>query len=301
MFPYRPGDVVRVHNFPFISKAEQERIKNEEPTEQNLTEGKPRYGVVINSGGRHVDTIPIMQIMSHGGQTQRSDYPLRDDEIRLPESTSYQKRSGKVQLYGVIKAERIESFESDEITPPLTTIPLRTKIDLITRYESIIKIDYFKRKLDIESPNHSQVMSDFKTSVLAEKLEFLVTDKGERKFDKMQNSSLILKDIQPLGKIGKNGGIGIYALRLKGKEDEFNYTLGTLKNEKQIINDWSKPMKANKWISEDIKFQILKKDIDKQLRPNPLIESDKFVSFKEFSQSVENSLKSPQRKNDLQL
>ncbi|KIU04561.1 hypothetical protein SC09_contig8orf00231 [Bacillus subtilis] len=219
----------------------------------------------------------------------------------LPESTSYQKRNGKVQLYGVIKAERIESFESDEITPPLTTIPLRTKIDLITRYESIIKIDYFKRKLDIESPNHSQVMSDFKTSVLAEKLEFLVTKKGERKFDKMQNSTLILKDIQPLGRIGKNNRISVYALRLKGREDEFSYTIGTFKNEKQIIKDWSKPMKAKQWISEDIKFHILKKDIDKQLRPNPLIESDKFLSFKEFSQTVEKNLKPTQRKSDLEL
>ncbi|MCY8497745.1 hypothetical protein P8917_10070 [Bacillus atrophaeus] len=301
MFPYRPGDVVRVHNYPFISKAEQEQTKNENNTVQNLTEGKPRYGVVINSGGRHIETIPILQIMSHGGQTQRKDYPLRDDEVRLPENTSYQKKSGKVELYGVIKAERIETFESDEITPPLTTIPLRTKIDLITRYEAILKVDYFKKKLDVESPNHSQVMSDFKTSVLAEKLDFLVTDKGERKFDKMQNSTLILKEIQPLEKIGKNGGIGIYALRLKGKEDEFTYTLGTLKNEKQITNDWSKPMKAKKWISEDIKFQILKKDIDKQLRPNPLIESDKFVSFKEFSQEIEKDMKLAQKKNDLEL
>nr|WGD72640.1 hypothetical protein P5645_22220 [Bacillus subtilis] len=303
MFPYKPGDVVRVHNYPFVSKAEQERLKDSDQTqEQPAFQGKPRFGVVINAGGRNVEMIPIMQIMSHGGQTERHDYNLRDDEVRLPENISYQKRSGPVDIYGVIKTERIESFEADEITPPLTSIPLRTKIDLIERYEAIMKVDYFRNKLDVDSPNHSKVMADFKTSVLAEKLDFLVSNNGERKFDRMQNSPLRCKEIQKLGSVGKDNRIGLYAVNLQGRHDNFTYIIGTMKNEKQLAKDWAGPKKAKDWLSEDIKFHILKKNIDSQLRPNPLVNSDKFMSFTQFSkQALGIDIEKKHGETDLEL
>ncbi|MEK5520576.1 hypothetical protein B5V89_15570 [Heyndrickxia sporothermodurans] len=58
---------------------------------------------------------------------------LRDDEVRVPRGINYKKRNGVKELIGVIKTERIEHFEQDEISAPLTKIPLRTKLDIISQ------------------------------------------------------------------------------------------------------------------------------------------------------------------------
>ena len=34
-------------------------------------EGKERYGVVINFGGRYATTVPILQISTHNGKTEK--------------------------------------------------------------------------------------------------------------------------------------------------------------------------------------------------------------------------------------
>lgn len=280
MYPYRTGDVVRVYNYPFIPKSMQQ------DNTDNERQGKERYGVVINSGGRYATTVPILQISTHSGKTEKDGYMLRDDEIRVPQGITYKKRYGDKELFGVIKTERIEQFEQDEISAPLTKIPLRTKLDIISQYEYISSKTYFKEILDNESPNHAQAMGIFKDAVLAEKLNFLVTDDGKRKYETMKFSDLELSEIQPLARIGKGNAIGVYSLKLKGDIDTFTYTIGTLKSDEQIAKDWSKPKKAHEWISEDIKYNILKKDIDKNLRPDPLINTNNYIDFKDFKKEV---------------
>jgi len=292
MYPYKAGDVVRVYNYPFTPKSMQDDLQSE-------IQGKERYGVVINYGGRYASTVPILQISTHSGKTEKDGYMLRDDEIRVPQGVSYKKRSGEKELIGVIKTERIEHFEQDEISAPLTKIPLRTKLDIISQYEYISSKPFYKNLLYNESPNHKKAMEIFKESVLAEKLNFLVTDDGKRKYEEMRYSNLKLNEIQPLGRIGKGNAIGIYSIKLKGNIDTFTYTIGTLKSDKQIVKDWSKPMKAHQWISEDIKYNILKKDIDKGLRPDPLVNTNNYVMFKEFSKEVLSNEKKKQ--NDIDL
>lgn len=292
LFPYKTGDIVRVHHYPFTSKNEQDKLRKEsnENSSNKINEGKSRYGVVINSGGKNITTIPIMPITSHSGKTNSESYRLRDDEVRLPDNIFYEKTTGKINIYGVIKTERIESFESDEITPPLTKIPLRTKLDLIERYESIIKNGFHKNILDKGSSQHKDIMDQFKDSVLAEKLNFLVTDNGVRKFDSMKNSTLSLVGIQPLIKTGRNKSISVYSVKLKGEVDSFTYTIGTLKSEKKVIKEWSNPKKAKEWLSEDIKYNILKSNIDKSLKPDPLSNSNEYKTIDEFSKDIKKEI-----------
>lgn len=281
MFPYRPGDIVRVHNYPYAPKAEQ---SPNDPSSQ----GKGRFGVVINAGGRSVTAVPVLQVMSHGGKTENNEYVLREDEVRVPPNTSYQRRDGAKTLNGVIKTERIETFEADEITAPLTAIPLRTKMDLLDRYEAIKEKPYFKNMMDKQSPNHEFIMKNFRESVVAEKLNFLVNESGERLYDKMRNSSLNLTELNKIGSLGKGRGnkMGIYSVKLEGSKDAFYYTIGTHKNKKQIAKDWSKPKPAKDWIREDIKYHVLNKNLDKVLKPEPKINQSKYQSMESFKKSL---------------
>lgn len=293
MYPYKAGDVVRVYNYPFQPKSKQD------DSESDKKQGKERYGLVINYGGKYATTVPILPISTHKGKTEREGYILRDDEVRVPRGINYKKRNGVKELIGVIKTERIEHFEQDEISAPLTKIPLRTKLDIISQYEHICNIPFYQNLLKNNSPNHEKAMKLFKESVLAEKLNFLVTDDGKRMYDIMRYTSLKLDKIQPLGYIGKNNSIGIYSVELKGNKDSFIYTIGTLKSKEQVVKDWKNPKKAYQWLSEDIKYNILKKDIDKDLKPDPLIDSNKYVKFNDFSKDVLKDIKEKQK--DIEL
>lgn len=222
MFPYRPGDIVRVYHYPYVSKAEQVHNEPSSP-------GKARYGLVINSGGKGVTAIPIMPIISRSGKTEESTYRLREDEVRVPHNTYYPTHTGEKQLHGVIKTERLERFGPNEISAPLTTVPLRTKIDILERYNIIKQIPYFKNLMDRQSPGHESFMKDFEESVVAEKLNFLVNENGVRKFDAMRNSALKMTEINPITKMGKNNRISLYSVKLQGRKDSFQYTMDNAK------------------------------------------------------------------------
>ncbi|MCI3027562.1 hypothetical protein LMF32_00235 [Desemzia sp. C1] len=82
-------------------------------------EGKERYGVVINFGGRYATTVPILQISTHNGKTEKEGYMLRDDEIRVPQGLTYRKRKGNKQLIGVIKNWRSHTDQFKPFTQSL--------------------------------------------------------------------------------------------------------------------------------------------------------------------------------------
>ncbi|WP_239697136.1 hypothetical protein [Bacillus cereus] len=127
---------------------------------------------------------------------------MRADEIKVPESVTYYKRSaqGKVPVYGVIKTERIEFFDDDEISRPLTSVGLDTKIAVLKNYKDLLKKRNFVEVLNEESPGHMEAMEYFERAIIAEKLSFLTTDLGECKYEHMEDKILKLNKIQSLGK-----------------------------------------------------------------------------------------------------
>lgn len=276
---FKSGDVVRVHHYPYISKAEKERLGKEgaENGHPLFYEGKPRYGIVIGAGAGAIIAIPVVQVMTHDGKTEENGYKLRDDEIRVPQHTHFMNKHGdRKGLYGVIKMERIEVFGADEMTVPLTNVPLRTKIDMLERYNYILKNPYFKNKLDEHSPGHEQAMRQFKESVIAEKLNFLVTESGENKYDVMRKSPLFVDEIQH---VGNHNRLDIYALKLQGRRDSFSYSIATTKSVKEIKQDWNDIKPAVYWLKQDQKFWALSKNIDQRIVPDPLPHPDNYVSL----------------------
>ncbi|MCY9750655.1 hypothetical protein M5W75_12525 [Paenibacillus larvae] len=192
---YNSGDIVRVF-YPYLPKVKD--------TSGNSA-GKVRYGLVINAGSNQTVALPILAITSHRGKTRGADYILRDDEVRIPDGVSYFKRSkGEVPIDGVIKTERIEFFDDDEISKPLTSVNLDTKIEVLERYKNTMDIPYFVRKMNEESPGHKEAMQTFERATIAEKLGFLATDLGECKYEHMEDFVLKLYKIQPLGQSNSN-------------------------------------------------------------------------------------------------
>lgn len=286
MYPYKAGDIVRVYHYPYVSKAEKEKFMKEGAEIQHslFSKGKKRYGVVIGSGGKGILAVPIVQIMSHKGKTEEKGYRLRDDEVRVPEDTYYSTKNGEdVSLSGVIKMERIEMFGAEEMTAPLTQVPLRVKIELLERYEAILKKHYYKSKLDKDSPKHVQVMKEFKESIIAEKLNFLTDAEGENHFEQLKNVNLTIETLQ---KVGKLNNLNIYSVRLKGRYDTFTYNIATRKKAEQLAKDWDKPKVASQWLKEDVKYHALVSHIDQRIRADPYPHPDKYITFEHFKKQT---------------
>lgn len=268
---------MRVFHYPYTPKVKQKGIAQHNENEQSLfNPGKGRYGVVVGGGNRGILTIPVIQIMSHQGEVEKEGYELRDDEIFAPTHLHFYRNGSKQYLKGVIKAERIEFFEADEISAPLTRIPLRVKMDLVERYEAILKNPYYFHKLNEESPKHQSVMRQFKESVIAERLNFLVTESGENKYDVMRKSPLFVDEIQH---VGSHNRLDIYALKLQGRRDSFSYSIATTKSVKEIKQDWNDIKPAVYWLKQDQKFWALSKNIDQRIVPDPLPHPDNYVSL----------------------
>lgn len=295
MHPYKIGDVVRVYHYPYLSKTEKQRIIKEGTKDEHplFYMGNVRYGVVVGTGGKNIKAVPVVQIMSHGGETEKEGYMLRDDEVRVPQRTLFVDKHGEQRyLYGVIKMERIEMFGQDEITAPLTEIPLRIKIEMLERYEAILKNHYYKNKLDKDSPNHKLVMKAFKDAIIAEKLNFLVDSQGVNRFEFIKHTTLTLEELQ---KVGKYNNLTVYSVRLKGKYDIFTYNIATRKKETQIVKDWDKPKVASQWLKEDAKYHALMNNIDQNIRTDPSPHPDKYVTFESFKKRILQK----QNENDL--
>lgn len=286
MYPYKTGDIILVKHFPYTSKIEQERVRKE-GTEKEYPlfyGGESRYGVVVGVGGKGVSAIPVVQIMSHEGKTEEEGYKLRDDEVRVPQNAHFiNKRGEKRYLYGVIKMERIEMFGAEEMTAPLTQIPLRVKIELLERYEAILKKHHYKSKLDKDSPNHVQVMQEFKQSIIAEKLNFLTDAQGKNHFEQLKHVRFSLEKLQ---RVGKHNNLTIYSVRLKGKYDTFAYNIATRKKPEQLAKDWDKPKMASQWLKEDTKYHALVGNIDQRIRADPYPHPDKYITFEHFKKQT---------------
>ncbi|MED2934092.1 hypothetical protein P4308_18745 [Bacillus wiedmannii] len=283
---YNSGDIVRVF-YPFKPKA----LSND--NEEQV--GKRRFGLIINAGNNRTLALPILQITSHGGRTEQTNYKLRADEIKVPESVTYYKRSaqGKVPVYGVIKTERIEFFDDDEISRPLTSVGLDTKIAVLNNYKDLLKQRNFVEVLNEESPGHMEAMQCFERAIIAEKLSFLTTDLGECKYEHMEDKMLRVNKIQPLGKLDTNKRIHFYAVELTDEEnmDSFLYSIATMKQPKQVAREWGKSKTAVDWLKEDERFYNLQKDISKVFKEPPNPHPNKYKTFPLFRKNtLENAM-----------
>ncbi|HDR8205141.1 TPA: hypothetical protein ACOQ31_005054 [Bacillus cereus] len=286
MTEYNSGDIVRVF-YPYVPK-----VKNE--SSDVVGKGKNRYGLIVNAGNNKTVALPIMGITSHKGKTEIPGYVLRTDEVRVPSGVSYYKRSeGEVNIHGVIKTERIEFFDDDEISRKLTSIDLKGKIEVMERYKSTISIPYFKRTMDEDSPGHEKVMEKFERSIIAEKLSFLTTDLGECKYEHLEDTLLKVNKIQSLGKSDTNKRIHFYAVELTGEEnkDSFFYTIASMKQPKQVAREWGKPKAAVDWLKEDERFYNLQKNISKVFKEPPNPHPNKYKAFSLFRKNtLENAM-----------
>lgn len=277
MIEYKSGDIVKVF-YLFIPK-----VVSEEKEESS--KGKVRYGLVIAAGNNNTMALPILGIMSHGGKTRTTEYILRDDEVKVPEGTSFFKRSkGIMSIDGVIKTERIEFFDDDEISKTLTKIGLDTKIAVLETYKKILNIPYYVKKMNKESPGHQQVMDQFEHTIIAEKLGFITTEFGEFKYENVENQFLHLHKIQDLGPSDTIKRVHFYAVELTDEEgqDSFFYTFATLKQKKQIAKDWGKSKTANEWLKEDERFYRLQKNINCSFDSVPIPHPNKYITFASF-------------------
>ncbi|MGE7431592.1 hypothetical protein ACQKLM_26320 [Bacillus thuringiensis] len=283
---YKSGDIVRVF-YPFKPKA----LSNDNAPRV----GKRRFGLIINAGNNSTLALPILQITSHGGRTEQTNHKLRRDEIKVPENVTYYKDSAqrKVPVYGVIKTERIEFFDDDEISRPLTSIDLDTKISVLNNYKDILKKRIFVEVLNEESPGHKEAMQCFERAIIAEKLNFLTTDQGECKYEHIEDKMLKVNKIQPLGKSNTNKRIHFYAVELTDEEnkDSFFYTIASMKQPKQVAREWGKPKVAVDWLKEDERFYNLQKDISKVFKEPPNPHPNKYKAFSLFRKNMlENAM-----------
>jgi len=273
----KTGDIIRVF-YPFTPRA-----KNQE----NSNEGKERFGVIINNGNNMAVAIPIMQITSHGKRTEHPDYRLRLDEVRVPAETSYFKptQQKRIPIYGVIKTERIELFDDDEISGSLTNIGKEGKIQILEKYKELTSNRHYLQRLNEESPGHKEAMETFERFVIGEKLRFLEKN-GESNYEKMEDRSLEINKIQHLGKANENKRIHFYAVELTDKEGSFFYTIASKKQPKQVVKEWGKPKTAKEWIQTDERYYQLKKDIRQKLEPTPEPKEEKYRDFKVFRRNI---------------
>lgn len=278
---YKSGDIVRVF-YPYTPKVLNKDGEN--------IEGKRRFGLIVNAGNNKTIAIPILQIFTRDGKTNEPNYRLRKDELYIPEKVTYYKRSENkdIDIKGVIKTERIEFFDDDEISVPLTTVGLPTKTRVLETYKSLMEIPHFYNKLNRESPGHKEAMETFERAIIAEKLGFLTTDLGEFKYENLEDTMLKINKIQPLGKSNINKRIHFYAVEITDEEnkDSFFYTISTMKRPHQVAREWGKPRAAVDWLKEDERFYNLQKDIHKTFEADPNPHPNKYKAFAVFRRNA---------------
>lgn len=282
---YQAGDIVHVKHFPYDPKL----------TSDN-DEGKGRFGVVLSTQNNDINVIPIMPITSHGKDTERKTYLLRQDEVRLPPNLIYKSNKRESEIYGVIKTERIESFDKMDVTPPLVRLDNNTLLNIYNTYQSNISVDSIKETYNQTMPNHNLIMQNLKENLIARKLGFLTVDYDTNKFDVMRDVNLKVDKIGYVDSLGKHKNIHVYDLVLKTKQEKFNYQISTNLNPKQIANKWQHPKNTKDWLKEDVKYKILNNNVNRDMRNNIRSENklEKFETFKNRVQEQEKQNKQSQ-------
>ncbi|HDR8040719.1 TPA: hypothetical protein QCZ17_002976 [Bacillus cereus] len=286
MESFKSGDIVRVF-YPFKPKVLSE--------ENEVKLGKTRFGVIINAKNNKTLALPILQILTRDGKTEKPNYRMRDDEIKVPPNITYKKPSlqKRIPINGVIKTERIELFDYDEIIKKVSKIDLVTKSAILKNYKGILKDKSFLDSLNRESPGHKEAMQCFERVIIAEKLRFLTTNIGECKYEYMEDQLLKINKIQPLGKSDMNKRIHFYAVELTDEEnkDSFFYTIASMKQPEQVAREWGKPKAAVDWLKEDERFYNLQKDITKVFKEPPNSHPNRYTAFSLFRKNtIENAM-----------
>lgn len=282
---YTVGNIAYVFQFPFEERDNQNRP---------LGYTAPRPVLILGEGKNGITGIPVMPITTHNRKTTQNTYILRFNEVEIPKGIFIvSRKKGREELEGVVKVNRIEKFHRSQMTLPLGNVPLRLKENVISKYEELLEVGKFKKSLDALTPDHKNVMREFKESIIAEKLHFLTSENGENQFDEMKKSQMFIENIQ---KTGNYGDLNIYSVQLRGKKDSFLYDIATYKTEQEVAKEWGKVKRAEEWLKEDMKYHALKNNIDQKIRPDPLPHPEKYVPFENFQKSILKSKKKKQVK-----
>lgn len=261
---YKTGDLVRFYDFSRGNKNVQ----------------KPRPAMVL--GYDHFkDKVNLMKITSKGGATERKDYKLMEDEIKVPKGMWFRGR----ELYGVIKTNNIIQINSERLTSVLDVFSFDFKMKVMNKYDLHKNDRWYKKYLDMYNGNHRHIMSHYKESLIAEKLNFFQTDSGENIYDFIRNEKLAIEEVQVHPKSDyspyKN-----YSVTFRYFDNYFNHIVSTRKSIREISMDWKGEKTVRDWLREDVKFHILKRNIHANLEKS-------FVSKKRyhsFNKPIENQV-----------
>lgn len=238
-------------------------------TSLNPVDFKPRPAFVLGFDAKE-HKINLLPVTTKRGRTEEEGYSLKGEEVRAPKEMKHLENGKEVSLKGVIKTNNILQVNREQVTTMLDVFPLTCQEEVLDCYESFKDKEWYKEHLESYSTKHERVYRQFKESLVAEKLGFFLLDEStESSYDFNKNLELDLKGIQKVG--NKDGVEGtLYSVILASSEEqEFEYTLLTEKNDRQIVRDWKRSKTARDWLLEDKEYHVLMRNIDIPIRPNP--------------------------------
>lgn len=274
---YKSGDLVIAYEFPY-NKLLTDEFQS--------SRSKPRPAIVLGETGRSIAAIPVMGVYTKGRMTEKEGYSLYRHEVRVPKGLTM----GQKELEGVIKTDRVVVLERHQISSAFDEFPLRTKMDILSTYEDIKNLPFYKKSLDQETTyNHERIMRNFKENVIAERLNFLTNKEGENVYEFKKYDQYQIDKIQHIGTFKD---LNIYAVNLQSTDDNFIVNLATNKPVNKIVSDWSGTKTAKEWLREDAKYHALNKNIDQNIRRDPFIHPDKFIRLDQLSKNAgKNNIK----------
>lgn len=282
----RSGDIVLVEDYP----NPQFKKAKSSPT-------KDRFAIVIGNFREGFASLPAQAIATKGGKTERSDYLLRENELRVPEGIINNKRD--LTIGGVIKAHRFPLIHKKQMVYKAGTLPLETKLHLVQLHEQVKNLPNQVKEMEKENPNYIKVMNYFKEVTIAEKLQFMRNDRGNYQYELLRNKGFAAKAVQLLE---KRGNLHIISVQLEGNNgNRFTHTFATKKSLNEIKKDWKEVKQAKAWIREDVKFHALRHKPLLQLNPDPQPHPDKYISLEKLQEHTKEPTKEQQKHKENKL
>lgn len=262
---YKSGDLIRYYDSASLNKEDH----------------KLRPAMVLSYNKRN-DSVYAVRITSKNGRTEKEDYVLLSDEVRVPSGIRYIEDD----LHGVIKTNNIVELKRDEIISTLNVFPLETKIEVLNIYDKFRHEYWYNKYFDHTGLDCQRIIDRFKENLVAEKLGFFYCLKNnENIYEFVRDNRVKIDHIQFLD---KRGNTFIYNILFKHKGVIYDYNIATNKTKEQIIHDWSGSKKVSEWLHEDIKYHILMKRFHSKIKPDPVPKMNKYLTFSKFKESVQN-------------
>lgn len=156
----RTGDIVLVRDYP-----------NAHDLKPGSAATKDRFAVVIGNFKDGFFSAPAQAITTKGKRTERPDYRLKENEVRLPEHL-LDKRAD-FELTGVIKAHRFPLVSQNQMRYKVGRLPLETRLNLVCVHERIKNSPRQVAEMKVENPSYAKIMNYFRELTVAEKMGFM--------------------------------------------------------------------------------------------------------------------------------